>query len=178
MKICVYGAASSDIAPIFLEQTEALGEALAQRGHTLVFGAGGSGVMGALARGAANAGGEMIGIVPTFFPDGVLSPFCTDLRRTDTMRERKQMMEDVSDAFIMAPGGIGTLDEFFEILTLRQLDRHQKPLAVFNVDGVFDGLLEVLSRLHEEKFIGDTGISVFAAFDDVQSLLAYLEENA
>ena len=178
MNICVYGAASNQIAPIFLEQTERLGEALAGRGHTLVFGAGGNGVMGAVARGAAKAGGEIVGIVPNFFPDGVLSPVCTDIRRTETMRERKQMMEDVSDAFIMAPGGVGTLDEFFEILTLRQLDRHQKPIAIFNVDGVFDGLLEALSRLHEEKFIGNTGITAFSAFSDVEELLAYLEENA
>ncbi|MCQ2405352.1 MAG: TIGR00730 family Rossman fold protein [Clostridia bacterium] len=178
MNICVYGAASNQIAPIFLEQTEQLGEALAGRGHTLVFGAGGNGVMGAVARGAAKAGGEIVGIVPNFFPDGVLSPACTDIRRTETMRERKQMMEDVSDAFIMAPGGVGTLDEFFEILTLRQLDRHQKPIAIFNVDGVFDGLLQALSRLHEEKFIGNTGITAFSAFSDVEELLTYLEENA
>ena len=178
MNICVYDAASNQIAPIFLEQTEQLGEALAGRGHTLVFGAGGNGVMGAVARGAAKAGGEIVGIVPSFFPDGVLSPACTDVRRTETMRERKQMMEDVSDAFIMAPGGVGTLDEFFEILTLRQLDRHQKPIAIFNVDGVFDGLLEALTRLHEEKFIGRTGITAFSAFSDAEELLAYLEENA
>lgn len=178
MNICVYGAASSEIAPIFLEQTELLGEHLAKRGHTLVFGAGGNGVMGAVARGVAKAGGKSIGIVPNFFPDGVLSPVCTEIRRTETMRERKQMMEDVSDAFIMAPGGIGTLDEFFEILTLRQLDRHQKPIAILNVDGIFDGLLEVLSRLHEEKFIGRTGFASLSAFDNAEALLAYLEENA
>ncbi len=178
MNICVYGAASNKIAPIFLEKTEALGNAIARHGHTLVFGAGGNGVMGAVARGISTGSGNSIGIVPNFFPDGVLSPVCTEIRRTETMRERKQMMEDVSDAFIMAPGGIGTLDEFFEILTLKQLDRHQKPIAIYNVDGIFDGLLEVLARLYEEKFIGETGMSSLAAFDDEEALLAYLEENA
>jgi len=178
LNICVYGAASSQIAPVFLEKTEALGEAIAKRGHTLVFGAGGNGVMGALASGAAKAGGNIVGIVPSFFPDGVLSPACTEIRRTETMRERKQAMEDTSDAFIMAPGGIGTLDEFFEILTLRQLDRHQKPIAIFNVDGVFDGLLEVLSRLSQEGFIGNTGTRLLQAFDNEADILSYLEQNA
>ena len=116
MNICVYGAASDEIADIFKNAGEALGESLARRGHSLIFGGGASGMMGAVARGADRAGGNIISVAPSFFDiDGILYPQCTEYIFTETMRERKQILEDRSDAFIVSPGGIGTFDEFFEI---------------------------------------------------------------
>ena len=133
MVICVYGASSDTIHPDFLKAGEALGSAMARRGHSLVFGGGGHGLMGAVARGVASSGGSITGVAPRFFNvDGVLFDGCTEFVYTDTMRERKAIMEERADAFLMTPGGIGTFEEFFEILTLRQLGRHNKPISVLN----------------------------------------------
>lgn len=117
MNICVYGAASQQIHTDFLQGAHQLGHCLAKAGFGLVFGGGNTGVMGACARGAAQAGGQILGVAPSFFnQEGVLYPSCTTLHLTDTMRQRKEMMEHLSHGFVMAPGGIGTLEEFFEIL--------------------------------------------------------------
>ena len=130
-----------------------LGHCLAKAGFGLVFGGGNTGVMGACARGAAQAGGQILGVAPSFFnQEGVLYPSCTTLHLTDTMRQRKEMMEHLSHGFVMAPGGIGTLEEFFEILTLKQLGRHKKPIAVLNIRGYFDALEELLEGAVEEGF--------------------------
>ena len=154
MNICVYGAASDEIAPIYIQQTEKLGELIAQNGYGLVFGAGAHGLMGAAARGAYAKGGQIIGIVPRFFQsDGIIFPNCTALHRTDTMRERKQQMEALADAFVMVPGGIGTFEEFFEILTLKQLGRHNKPIAVLNINGYYDPLCAMLEHAVAEGFL-------------------------
>lgn len=139
MRICVYGASSDAIDSMFIRAGETLGERMAERGHELVFGGGAHGMMGAVARGMTKKGGRIIGVAPSFFQvDGVLYEQCDEFLYTETMRERKQLMEDRADAFIMTAGGIGTLEEFFEILTLRQLERHKKPIAVLNTDGYYD----------------------------------------
>ena len=114
MKFCVYGASSDAIDSSYIEAGEKLGEGLALRGHGVVFGGGAAGMMGAVARGVYSGGGELIGVAPTFFNvDGVLYEHCTDFVYTETMCERKQIMEEYSDGFIVTPGGIGTYDEFF-----------------------------------------------------------------
>ena len=114
MNICVYGASSSTIAKSYINPTEELGEKMAKRGHNLVYGAGALGLMGAAARGVLRGGGKIIGVAPAFFKvDGVLFDECDEMIYTDTMRERKGIMEEKSDAFIMTPGGLGTYDEFF-----------------------------------------------------------------
>ena len=131
MNICVYGASSNLIADIYISACEDLGRKIAKDGHTLIFGCGAAGFMGASARGAKEAGGEIIGITPEFFNvDGMLYEDCDQVIRTETMRERKRILEEKSDAFIVAPGGIGTFDEFFEILTLKQLSRHTKAIVI------------------------------------------------
>ena len=113
MNICVYGASSSTIAKSYINPTEELGEKMAKRGHNLVYGAGALGLMGAAARGVLRGGGKIIGVAPAFFKvDGVLFDDCDEMIYTDTMRERKGIMEEKSDAFIMTPGGLGTYDEY------------------------------------------------------------------
>lgn len=145
MHICVYGAANDAIKPVYLDSAYRLGKVIAQAGHTMVFGAGCTGVMGAAARGVQESGGKLIGIAPAFFhTPGVLVEDCTELILTDTMRERKDLLEQKSDLFVAAPGGIGTLDEFFEIFTLRTLERHTKPVVLLNTDGCWDALLKLL----------------------------------
>ena len=176
MHICVYGAASASIDPAYMAAGEELGRCMAANGHTLVFGGGGNGLMDAVARGIQEGGGTSTAVVPSFFRvDGILSPYCTETIYTDTMRERKQKMEDLSDAFIMTPGGIGTFDEFFEILTLRSLGRHKKPIAVLNTNGYYKPLAELLENTVRESFMSRENAGLARFFDKPEPLLAYLE---
>ncbi len=114
MVICLYGASSQDIHPDYFSGVEAFGRQMGLRGHALLFGGGDKGLMGAAARGVKGAEGRVIGVAPRFFNvDGVLYPHCDEFFYTDTMRQRKQILEDKADAFVAVPGGIGTFDELF-----------------------------------------------------------------
>ncbi len=175
MRICIYGSASDDIDRSYIEAGEQLGEMLGRRGHSLVFGAGNSGMMGAVARGFHKAGSEIIGVVPTFFPDGVLFPHCSEIIKTETMRERKAIMEERADAFIAAVGGIGTFEEYFEVLTLKQLGRHAKAITVFNTNGYYDHMLAMLDRAVRDEFLTERGRELSAEFESAEELVEYLE---
>ena len=179
MNVCVYGASSTEIEQSYISITESLGEALAANGHTLIYGAGGSGLMGAVARGMTRGGGQVIGIVPSFFKvDGILYEHCDEIVYTDTMRQRKQMMDDRSDAFIMTPGGIGTYEEFFEIYTLKQLGRHNKPIVIFNVNGYFDKLLELLDHTVEERFMQASCLQLYTVATTPEQVLEQLSQHS
>ncbi len=176
MKICVYGAASDKIDDIYKNAGETLGKEIARRGHSLVFGGGSMGMMGACARGVKSENGTSLGISPTFFQvDGLLFDSCTKYLYTETMRERKQLLESESDGFIITPGGIGTLDEFMEIFTLRQLKRHSKPIAVFNVDGFYDPFVDFLQSLAIKNFVAKDTLSLCLFSSDIDEILNYLE---
>ena len=176
MKICVYGASSNSIDKKYIEAGERLGSLMAERGHALVFGGGANGLMGAVARGEAKKGGEIIGVAPSFFNvDGILYEDCTQFFYTETMRERKQKMEELSDAFIMTPGGIGTFEEFFEILTLRQLARHNKPIAVLNTNGYYNALCELIDTAIAGGFMTEQNRELFFVSESEQELLSYFE---
>ena len=178
MKLCLYGASSNLIDKKYIEATEKLGEEMAKRGHTLVFGGGANGLMGAAARGATKAGGEILGISPKFFDvDGVLYDKCTEFIYTETMQERKHLLVTKSDGFIVMPGGPGTFDELFETLSLRQLGIHNKPIAVFNIDGYFDPLGQMLKNAYDGKFMTEEILQLCPLFNNETELLKYLEEN-
>ena len=178
MKICVYGASSNEIDRRYLDAGMLLGAAMAKRGHELVFGGGNTGLMGAVARGVHQKGGRVIGIAPRFFRvDGVLYPDCDEWIYTDTMRSRKEKMEQVSDAFLVTPGGIGTLDEFFEIFTLRQLDRHHKPIALLNTGGYFDPISQMLQSMAKEKFLVESCLDLIKITPDPEEILDFVEQN-
>ena len=178
MNICLYGASSSAISKSYINPTEELGLKIAERGHTLVYGAGAAGLMGAAARGVHSRGGKIIGVVPSFLQvDGILFKDCTELIYTETMRERKALMEQKSDAFIMTPGGIGTFDEFFEILTLKQLGRHSKPIAVFNINGYYDHLTAQLNNAVHKQFMTSETLNLCMFTDRADKLLDYLEAS-
>lgn len=177
MNICVYGASSSTIDKIYIQEVERLGEVIAERGHGVVFGGGASGCMGAAARGARRRGGAVLGVAPTFFNvDGVLFPDCTDFISTETMRERKYYLEEKSDGFVISPGGIGTFDEFFEILTLKQLARHNKPIVIFNVNGYYDSILRMMEESIEKDFVQEGVRELYAVLDDAEQVVRYIEE--
>ena len=142
----------------------------------LVFGAGANGMMGAVARGVSKGGGHIVGVVPRFFNvDGIIYDNCDELIRTDTMRERKQIMEDRADAFIMTAGGIGTFEEFFEILTLKQLGRHTKPIVMLNTDGYFNKMEEMMRDAIAQKFIFESVSELYAVCDSVEDALDYID---
>ena len=178
MRLCLYGASSNLIDKKYIEATEKLGEEMAKRGHTLVFGGGANGLMGAAARGATKAGGEILGISPKFFDvDGVLYDKCTEFIYTETMQERKHLLVTKSDGFIVMPGGPGTFDELFETLSLRQLGIHNKPIAVFNIDGYFDPLGQMLKNAYDGNFMTKEILELCPLFNNETDLLKYLEDN-
>lgn len=181
MKICVFGAASAHIDDIYIKTVEDLGELIAKRGHSLVFGAGGTGLMGAAARGVKRGGGYIYGVVPSFFKnDGVEQLFdgCDKTTYTETMRERKAIMEDEADAFIIVPGGVGTFEELFEVVTLKQLNRHEKAIAFLDIEGYYRQLEEFMHTACERKFITPSCLELYKIFDNAADVLNYIENYA
>lgn len=178
MKICIFGAASAHIDKKYIDRVEALSEELAKRGHSLVFGCGNTGLMGAAARGFKRGGGYIHGVVPSFFrKEGVeqLYSECDKITYTETMSERKRVMEDDADAFIIMPGGVGTLEEFFEVLTLKQLGRHEKAIAIFNIDGYYSTLEKFMQELIERNFLVFRCYELYSYFNTAEELIKYLE---
>ena len=176
MKLCIYGASSNAIDKSFLDAGELLGEAIAESNHSVVFGGGAAGLMGAVARGAKAKNGEIIGISPSFFNvDGILFEDCTEMIYTKTMRERKQLLEEMSDAFIITPGGIGTFDEFFEIYNLRQLGCHQKPIAIYNINGYYNSLIDMLNNAIDKSFMPNTNMDLIFISDSPHEIINHIE---
>lgn len=178
MKICVYGAASPTIDPEYMALVEKMGKEMVKRGHSLVFGGGGNGLMGAAARGVRSAGGHILGVIPKFFDEEnveAICDFCDELILPDTMRQRKQIMEDNAEAFIVVPGGIGTFEEFFEILTLKQLCRHNKPIAIYNLKGYYDEINHAMEQAMKKNFIRDDCRELYFITKDLDELFSYIE---
>lgn len=177
MNICVFGASSNDIDRKYIEAGEYLGRIMAENGHVLVFGGGQTGLMGAVSRGMEEGGGRIIGIAPRFFDrPGILVEKFTEFIFTETMRERKDLMEKKADAFIMTPGGIGTMEEFFEIYTLKQLGRHDKPVGILNTGGYYNELIHMLNCTVEKGFMAADYLNLFIVSDDPEELLRKIEE--
>lgn len=177
MNICVFGASSNEIDMRYIKAGETLGAAMAEQGHCLVFGGGKTGLMGAVSRGIHANGGKSIGIAPTFFDvPGILEQNCTEFIFTETMRQRKDLMEKKSDAFIMTPGGIGTMEEFFEIFTLKQLQQHSKPIGILNVDGYYDELIGMLVHTAEKGFMDRECMDLLCISDDPKELLHMMQQ--
>lgn len=178
MKICVFGAASAHVDQKYITAVEELGEKLAKRGHSLVFGCGSTGLMGAAARGVKRGGGYIKGVVPSFFKEeGVEALYgeCDETVYTKTMAERKTIMEDSADAFIIVPGGVGTFEEMFEVITLKQLNRFDKPIAFLDIDGYYDVLEEFLAHSEREKFITSHCRELYKFTEDADAALDYVE---
>ena len=155
MRICVFASSSDRLEKPYLEAAAALGRLLGEGGHTMVFGGGQSGLMGACARAAREAGAEVVGVAPRFFNEpGVLYEGCSRLLITETMNERKTAMEDLAEGFVILPGGIGTMEEFFEVLTQRQIGLHGKPMALLNTGGYYGPLAALLRSMAETGFAG------------------------
>ncbi len=178
MVVCIYGASSPRIDKSYIDAVEILGEKLARRGHSLVYGCGSSGMMGAAARGFKKGGGYIHGVIPKFFEENGYEAIyydCDKITRTETMAERKTIMENECDAFIITPGGVGTFEEFFQCLTLKQLTRHSKAIAMFNVNGYFDRFSKMLKHAVEQNFVSEACNKLYEIIDNDDKLIDYLE---
>lgn len=178
MTICVYGAASDQIDASFIKVVEEFGEKMAKRGHNLVYGAGATGLMGAAARGVKEGGGSVVGVIPTFFRDERIEAIfdrCDELVYTETMAQRKTMMEDKADAFVIVPGGIGTQEEFFQVLTLKQLGRHTKPIVLYDINGYYVELEDFMKVATKERFIREACKDLYFYSKDPDEILSYVE---
>ena len=177
MNISSYGAASPQLEQIYYEKTEELGRLKARRGHGLVFGGGEAGLMGAEARGVVAEGWYLLGIAPRFFDEpGILYQHCTEFIMTETMRERKHLLEEKSQATIVVPGGIGTYEEFFEILTLKSLNRLDRAIVFYNINGYYDLMRQLLEHTAKEKFMEPAILDMCKFMYKPEEILDYIEQ--
>ncbi|MGW7795761.1 TIGR00730 family Rossman fold protein [Staphylococcus xylosus] len=153
-RIAVYCGASKGNDPSYMSEAYQLGKIIAEKGYDLIFGAGSVGIMGAIQDGVLDHGGSAIGVMPNMLNEKeITSQKLTELILVDSMHERKNKMAELADAFVMAPGGAGSLEEFFEMYSWSQIGIHQKPIAIFNINGFFNPLQSLLSHMIEEGFI-------------------------
>lgn len=172
MRLCVFCGASPGRDPGYLALARSVGGGLAARGIGVVYGGGRVGLMGAVADAALEAGGEVIGVIPTRLVDRELAHRgLTDLRVVDTLHARKTLMADLSDGFIALPGGFGTLEELTEVVSWAQLDLHAKPIGLLGPDGYWDGLIEWLDHVLAEGFIAPQHRGLVAVDPDLDALL-------
>lgn len=170
--IAVFCGSSSGSDAIFAKNAILLGESIAKRGYGIVYGGAHVGLMGAIANGALSQGGEVIGIIPNFLKQKELEHnHLTQMYIVETMHERKAMMCDLSDGVIALPGGYGTMDELFEMLTWAQLSLHKKPIGILNIDGFYDPLIALSEKMIEKKFVKEEYRSLWIVEDDIETLL-------
>ncbi len=178
-RVCVFCGSALGTKPVYADSARAFGQLLASRGLDLVFGGGHIGLMGVLADAVLAAGGSVTGVIPQSLVDRELAHGgLTTLHVVDTMHQRKALMADLSDAFVALPGGPGTLDETFEILTWAQIGFHDKPVGLLNVAGYYDPLLEWLERAFTERFIKEKYRPLLTVDVDGPRLLDRLQARA
>jgi uncharacterized protein (TIGR00730 family) len=178
MKICVYCSSSKKLNGKYYAAGLDFGRALARRGHSLIYGGYGEGIMGQVARGVSGCGGKITAVVPRIFdrPDFIYGN-CAEIVKTADMRSRKQTMECLADCFAVLPGGIGTLDEMFEACCLNILGELKKPLGILNTAGFYDPLREMMEKCAREGFL-NYGNAELRFFDTAEALLDALEASA
>ena len=171
MRIGVFCSSSEAVSPMLLSEIEQLGHRLASDGHEVVFGGATPGCMGALARGVLRGGGKLIGVVPLMdFMEGIVQAGMHETHEVPTLSSRKEVMMDLSDAFVVYPGGLGTLDEAFEALALKSLGSQRKPVIFYNFLDIWTPLLEALSLLIEQNFIRESFDDLIRVVDNPRSL--------
>jgi uncharacterized protein (TIGR00730 family) len=176
--ICVYSASSNAIDPSYFKAASRLGTEIAVRGDILLFGGGLTGLMGKCARAVHRNGGKVIGVIPEALNEkGIVYEACDELVVTGTMRDRKALMETRSDAFIALPGGFGTIEEIMEIITLKQLGYHSKPIAIMNIKGCYDPLLAQFKALIREHFAKPACMELFFVSGDAGEVLRYIDND-
>jgi uncharacterized protein (TIGR00730 family) len=176
-RVCVFCGSSPGARPAYTEAAQDLGQLLVEHDITLVFGGATVGLMGRLADTVLSEGGEAIGVIPQSLVDREIAHLgLTDLAVVETMHERKQRMADLADAFVALPGGLGTLDELFEIYTWAQLGMHRKPIGILNVEGYFDGLMTFLEHAVAERFVRDDHRAMVIVAEEPAAMLERLDD--
>lgn len=171
-RICVFLGSSLGVSPIYGEAARQFGALLARRGIGLVYGGGSIGLMGQVADGACSAGGEVIGVIPEALRAREQDhQGLTQLHVTTTMHERKALMADLSDGFVVLPGGIGTFEEMFEVWTWSQLGYHAKPCGLLNVNGFYDSMRRFIDHVVSEGFLQTSHRDTLMVHDDPEVLL-------
>lgn len=176
--LCVFCGASSGHDPVFREAAQAFGETLARQGIELVWGGGHVGLMGVVADACHAAQGRSYGVIPGFMAERELAhPFATELRVVDSMHARKAAMAERAEAFVALPGGLGTMDELFEILTWAQLHIHHKPVGLLNVKGFFDPLLAMIRHMVAEGFVKQSHLDLIHVETSPAALIASMQAH-
>jgi uncharacterized protein (TIGR00730 family) len=170
--VCVFCGAASGADPAFEQHARAVGEQLAGAGVRVVFGGGRVGMMGAVADAALAAGGDVVGVIPRHLVEREIAHEGVDLRVVGSMHERKALMADLSDAFLALPGGIGTLEELFEVWTWAYLGLHDKPIGLLDADGFWDPLVGFLDGLVGQGFLRPEARAKVGVLSDAAELLA------
>jgi uncharacterized protein (TIGR00730 family) len=177
-KICVFCGSRFGETPEWAHLAKKLGEELANKEWALVFGGGNTGLMGAVAQGALQANGKVIGIMPEgLTKEEGIQQNLTEFHLVESMRERKDMMAKISDAFVTIPGGIGTLEEFFELWTAKYVGYHDKPIILANWGGYFDSFLEFISASHKDGFITQAHLNRIVVVHTLEEIVEALEES-
>jgi hypothetical protein len=178
-RVCVFCGSKHGAKTSYTMTARKLGAVLADRGLGLVYGGGDIGLMGEVADSALSEGAEVVGVIPEFMIDHeVAHDGLTELRVVDSMHERKAVMTQLADAFVALPGGWGTLEELFEVITWAQLDLHRKPVGLLNVAGYFDPLIEFIDRAVTDGFIRERHRSLLVDDDDIGRLFDTLATRA
>lgn len=180
MNICVYGSVSDKIDEEYILKSELLGEKMAERNHGLVFGGMKNGVLGAVARGVAkNEKIPIIGIMPEFFKETKKDEIfekCTELLFTKDINKRKEEMEERANAIIVAPGGVGTLDEFFSAVCSKRWGYWDKPIVIYNINNYYKNLIEMLEYAIEKNFGKENYRETYKVFEEVDEIFSYIED--
>ncbi|EJL61977.1 LOG family protein [Flavobacterium sp. CF136] len=170
--ITVFCGSSFGTDEIYKEQAALLGQTLAKQNIELVYGGANVGLMGAVADGCLNEGGKVIGVLPDFLRSKEIAHTgLTELILVESMHERKTKMNDLCDGVIALPGGFGTLDELFEMITWAQLGLHKKPIAILNINGFYDSLLELMQTMTDKGLLKEVNQKMLLVSDDIEDLL-------
>jgi uncharacterized protein (TIGR00730 family) len=176
MNITVFSSSSDAVDLVFFEVARALGRTIGERGDVLIYGGTNVGLMGAVARSATERGGRIVGVIPKYLEErGIAFDEADELILTANLRERKAIMEDRADAFVVLPGGFGTLEEVVEIITLKQLQQHRKPIVILNANGFYDPLHVLFEHFFEQHFAKPASRALYHFAESVEDGFKYLD---
>ena len=177
--LCVYCGSRPGTMPAYTQVATQVGQWIGEHQGQLVYGGGSQGLMGTVARSAKSAGANVVGVIPhALAAKETANESCDELHMVDNMHQRKFMMAERADAFLALPGGIGTFEELFEVWTLRQLEFHNKPIGLLNVNGYYDGLIQFMQNTVANGFVSDWQIDFVLVSDNFQDLLPRLVQAA
>lgn len=174
--VCVFCGSSKGDKDIYTQSAKRFGEIIAERNLELIYGGGKVGLMGVIADAVLEKGGRVTGIIPDFLSHKEIEHSgVTEMVHVNSMQERKKILFEISDSFVAMPGGFGTIDEIFEMLTLLQLGRHTKPIAILNIDGYYDKLWDFLEVMVKDGFVRDYHLRMIIKCDSVEEILDRME---